>query len=95
MLPTPGVPIATRLLAHVENGELDEAARLALFFSEFPGRWTALGFLPAVKAAAGLMGLQLGPPLHPWSDLDETARSEMREFLAKWNLLDHFTEVSG
>ncbi|MCW0213458.1 MAG: dihydrodipicolinate synthase family protein [Pseudonocardia sp.] len=93
MLPTPGLPIATRLLAHVEAGEIGEAARLALFFAEFPGRWTGLGFLPAVKAAADLMGCPLGGPVHPWSGLDETAVSELREFLAKWELLDFFTEV--
>ena len=90
MLPTPGLPIASRLLAHLDAGEVEEAARLALFFAEFPGRWTALGFLPAVKAAAGLMGCPLGDPLWPWSGLDDVALSEMREFLAKWELLDHF-----
>ncbi|MEK8174415.1 hypothetical protein NKH77_51685 [Streptomyces sp. M19] len=74
---------------------MDAAARLALFFAEFPGRWTGLGFLPAVKAAAGLMGCELGKPVHPWSALDADSVSEMREFLAKWELLDHFTEVTA
>lgn len=95
MLPTPGLPVAARLTAHVEAAETDAAARLALFFAEFPGRWTGLGFLPAVKAAAGLMGCELGPPVHPWSALDAASVSEMREFLATWGLLDHFTEVSA
>jgi 4-hydroxy-tetrahydrodipicolinate synthase len=92
MLPTSGLPIAARLVAAVEAGDLTEAARLALFFAEFPGRWTGLGFLPAVKAAAGLMGLELGPPVHPWSGLDDAALTEMRAFLAKWDLIDYFTE---
>lgn len=95
MLPTPGLPVAARLTAHVEAGEVDAAARLALFFAGFPSRWNGLGFLPAVKAAAGLMGCELGPPIHPWSALDEASVSEMREFLAEWELLDHFTEVSA
>jgi 4-hydroxy-tetrahydrodipicolinate synthase len=90
MLPTSGLPIATRLVEAFEAGDVAGAAKLQLFFSEFPGRWTGLGFLPAVKAAAGLMGCDLGEPLWPWSGLDDTARAEMREFLAKWDLLDHF-----
>ncbi|GAA1274012.1 hypothetical protein GCM10009609_41410 [Pseudonocardia aurantiaca] len=93
MLPTPGLPIASRLFAHVEAGELDEAARLALFFAEFPGRWTGLGFLPAVKAAAALMGCELGDPVWPWSGLDDACLDELRGFLAKWELLNHFTDT--
>ncbi|SOD62132.1 4-hydroxy-tetrahydrodipicolinate synthase [Streptomyces zhaozhouensis] len=95
MLPTPGLPVAARLTAHVEAGEIDEAARLARFFADFPSRWTGLGFLPAVKAAAGLMGCDLGPPVYPWSALDAASVSDLREFLATWELLDHFTEESA
>lgn len=36
------------------------------------------------------MGCELGEPLWPWSGLDDNARAEMREFLAKWDLLDFF-----
>jgi len=95
MLPTPGLPIAARLVAHLDTGETEAAARLALFFAGFPGRWTGLGFLPAVKAAAALMGCDLGPPIHPWSAIEPDAVSELREFLAKWGLLDYFTEGSA
>lgn len=91
MLPTSGLPVAARLVRHVDAGEYDRAAELALFFAEFPGRWMNLGFLPAVKAAAGLMGCEVGEPVWPWSGLDEAASAELRTFLAKWELLDHFT----
>jgi dihydrodipicolinate synthase/N-acetylneuraminate lyase len=91
MLPTSGLPVAERVVRHVRAGEHRRAAELALFFAEFPSRWTQLGFLPAVKAATGLLGRELGGPVWPWSDLDEPARAELREFLAKWDLLDEFT----
>ncbi|GAA1847390.1 dihydrodipicolinate synthase family protein [Pseudonocardia ailaonensis] len=94
MLPTSGLPLAARLVEAFEAGDPAEAARLALFFAEFPSRWTNLGFLPAVKAAAGLMGLELGPPVHPWSGLSEEQLAEMREFLAKWELLDYYAEAA-
>jgi 4-hydroxy-tetrahydrodipicolinate synthase len=91
MLPTPGLPVATRVLDAVRAGEHDRAAAAALFFADFPSRWNSLGFLPAVKAAAALMGADLGEPLWPWSGLDETARADLAAHLAKWDLLDHFT----
>ena len=91
MLPTPGLPIATRILDAVRRGDLEAAAADALFFADFPSRWNALGFLPAVKAAAALMGCDLGRPLWPWDGLDETARADLAAHLAKWDLLDRFT----
>ncbi|NMO93139.1 dihydrodipicolinate synthase family protein [Actinomycetospora sp. TBRC 11914] len=90
MLPTPGVPIAARIVAAVRDGDHRRAAADALFFADFPSRWNGLGFLPAVKAAAALMGCDLGGPLWPWSGLDETARADLAAHLAKWDLLDHF-----
>lgn len=92
MLPTPGLPIAARLVRHLRAGEYSHAAELALFFADFPGRWMELGFLPAAKAAAALMGCDVGEPVWPWSGLDDSARTELRGFLAKWELLDHFKE---
>jgi 4-hydroxy-tetrahydrodipicolinate synthase len=92
MLPTSGLPIAQRLIAALDSGDLAEAARLALFFADFPSRWTDLGFLPAVKAATALMGVELGGPLWPWSGLDDVALGELRQFLDKWDLLDHFSK---
>ena len=91
MLPTPGLPVAARILDAVRRGDLEAAAADALFFADFPSRWNALGFLPAVKAAAALMGCDLGGPLWPWDGLDETARADLAAHLAKWDLLDRFT----
>lgn len=94
MLPTPGLPVAARIVDDVRCGETERAAAAALFFADFPSRWTGLGFLPAVKAAAVLMGLDLGGPVWPWSGLDEAARGDLAAFLSKWELAEHFTSPS-
>lgn len=92
MLPPSGLPVANRVVAAAEAGEIDEVARWAAFFADFPSRWSSLGFLPAVKAAAGLMGLELGRPLWPYDAVEGDALHEMREYLRKWELLDAFSE---
>lgn len=95
MLPTPGLPVGTALTELVLKGDHERAARLALFFAEFPSRWMELGFLPVAKAAAELMGCDVGDPVRPYSGLDDDSRRRLRDYLAEWDLLDAFTRPGG
>ncbi|MBK1787483.1 dihydrodipicolinate synthase family protein [Prauserella cavernicola] len=91
MLPPSGLPVANRVLRAARGGKRTELARLSGFFADFPGRWSALGFLPAVKAASVLMGLPVGDPLWPHHAIEGTALAELREYLNAWGLLDVFS----
>ncbi|KAA9162630.1 dihydrodipicolinate synthase family protein [Amycolatopsis acidicola] len=95
MLPPSGLPVAQRVLAAAEAGDHAEIARWVPFFADFPSRWSGLGFLPAVKAATALMGLDLGRPLWPYDAIDGDILHELREYLRKWELLDVFSDPSG
>lgn len=88
MLPTPGLPIAGRVLQELSTGKAEEASRWMSFFADFPRRWMRRGFLPVMKSATRLMGCDVGDPLWPYETLDPSEVAELRTLLDAWGLLD-------
>lgn len=81
-MPPPGAVIGARIVAAFREGRLDEAARLQRLFATFPARWMGGGGLTAVmKAAMGLVGVDVGDPYPPFAALPAGERQALGAFL--------------
>ncbi|HEY8524068.1 MAG TPA: dihydrodipicolinate synthase family protein [Acidimicrobiales bacterium] len=86
MMPPPALAIATALVAAIEAGDDAETRRLQSFFGRFPSAWMRLGLGPACKAAMGIVGCDVGDPVHPYDALGADEVASLREYLAGWGL---------
>lgn len=87
MLPTPGLPVASRIMTALAGGDLDAGAEWSKAFGDFPRKWMRRGLLPIMKAASRLMGCDVGDPLWPHEALDAEETERLEEFLDSWGLL--------
>ena len=88
MVPAPGLPAANRIVEAWQRGDLAEALRWQRFFATFPSSWMRLGLGPAVKAAMGVLDVDVGVPAHTFDGLTAAEIAEMAELFARWGLLD-------
>lgn len=95
MLPTPGVPVASRVVTEILAGRTGEASKWAAFFADFPRRWMRRGLLPVMKSAGRLMGCDMGEPLWPYEGLEPVEVDQLRSLLDSWGLLGVLQETSA
>ncbi|MFC7212578.1 dihydrodipicolinate synthase family protein [Saliphagus sp. GCM10025334] len=83
VIPAPASTPAMRVYEAFQDGDREAALEAQRAFVDFPPAEVSTGLMPAVKAAANLSDVPLGPPRPPYRPVSENGRMAIQRWLAR------------
>lgn len=83
VIPAPASAPAMRVYEAFQNGDREAAVDAQRAFVDFPPAEVNTGLMPAVKAAANLSGVPLGPPRPPYRPVSEEGKTAIRQWIER------------
>ena len=87
-MPPPGTRIGAQVVKAFREGDLDRARMWQRLYGIFPGKWSAYGLAPVMKAALRHFGVDIGEPAHPYRPVSVEDDAQIGLFLRETGLLD-------
>ncbi|QCS44709.1 dihydrodipicolinate synthase family protein [Natrinema versiforme] len=83
VIPAPASTPAMRVYEAFQNGDREAAGEAQRAFVDFPPDEVNTSLMPAVKAAANLSGVPLGPPRSPYQPVSDEGRTAIQQWLER------------
>ncbi|QCS44701.1 dihydrodipicolinate synthase family protein [Natrinema versiforme] len=83
VIPAPASTPAMRVYEAFQNGDREAAGEAQRAFVDFPPDEVNTSLMPAVKAAANLSGVPLGPPRPPYQPVSDEGQTAIQQWLER------------